>query len=47
VDVLSSKDARKLKGLIGNNEILFIDEAQRSLLCFPRNVGAGCALFFF
>jgi predicted AAA+ superfamily ATPase len=29
VDVLSSKDARKLKGLIGNNEILFIDEAQR------------------
>ena len=29
VDILSSKDARKLKGLIGNNEILFIDEAQR------------------
>ncbi|MBS3777570.1 MAG: ATP-binding protein [Bacteroidales bacterium] len=29
IDVLSSKDARKLKGLIGKNEILFIDEAQR------------------
>jgi len=29
VDVLSGKDARKLKGLIGKNEILFIDEAQR------------------
>ncbi len=47
VDVLSGKDARKLKGLIGKNEILFIDEAQLSLLCFPLNVGAGCALFFF
>lgn len=28
-DVLSSRDARKLKGLIGDHELIFIDEAQR------------------
>lgn len=29
LDVLSSKDERKLRGLIGNHELLVIDEAQR------------------
>jgi predicted AAA+ superfamily ATPase len=29
LEVLASGDARKMKGLIGDNELLFIDEAQR------------------